>query len=1020
MRLIGAFLVLSCALSTAAADGRFFVHVRGIDGYSGPIATMPAELGFRDALWTWANDCVPERLTAIAATPCTAGSPVTIRITRPSRKPAAGTEIRWGTAAMLDELPDALLPVARTDAAGITTIAIPENERVFARIAGPSLASPWTAVTQRELSIPAVEGAPLSWQIRDAERNPATGARVELRPADAAHDEARPFRGAGDGVVNIPAVPAGAFVHALLLSDAGAPAVVTGRASKLPAVYDLARGVSLAGTVVDSKATPLGGATASTLFLVGSKPHKVVKALQCGTDGRFAIRGVPAGQVEWSVEKPTLARVAQVLKMTADHDLGEIALYPERKLLVEVRDRRGAPVAGASLSTTDGAEARTNERGAATLQSVPADMFKLKVEARGFLSRDVTVREDAQQPLILELRDAAVVRARVVDAIDGKPAGPGTAAVDVSGRTFVADFDARGELEIDLREGGLMSLEIRAGGLAPFRVPEREVRAAERVDLGTIQLAKGLAIFGRAVDADSSAPLPGVKVYALRPSDFGPALSYARRDWVTAQSDAGGEFRIDGLAPGVYTIWSEASGRAPMVKAGIVVASDLPDGGLALGDVPIHPGRTLAVTCTPAARCGAEVNLSIAGADWLPLGGALSDGRATVAPLPPGPAVLRLIDRGALIHEREVTISATEPSTEIALRVPSTVVRGAIVRGGKPVSGGSVAWEAATSNTGVRFVQMAHVRNSGTLGSRFVGSVPRRIVVSVADDGSFMVEDLAPGDYRVVWTTDSGLPSTEQRVNVPEVSEFPVRLTIPSARLEGRVATEDGQPPPRTLVTVESDGTRAETFAGADGSFVFDGLPPGIAFIQARTIDQRKSETSVAIAHDRTERVDLTLEAASQALTIDVRAGGMPLSNVYVFLRQRGTLRVATTSAEGQARLVPPTKSGAVEIAVNAPAYGWLFMPAMSADAGSPIRVDLASPSTRLTLRKEKGSGVVSLFANTGFPIHEALSILGVPTSVYAGSPLQLDGLPSGTYSVGVGGVERQVALAREPRVVDF
>jgi Carboxypeptidase regulatory-like domain len=961
---------------------------------------------------------MPERLTAAAPPQCIEGKLVTIRIPKQSRKPAAGIEIRWGTEAMLRELPDALLPVVLTDATGVATVSIPEEEDVFARIAGPALASKWVTLAQREVSIAAMEGAAISWQIKDAEGNPATGSRVELRPADSAHGQEWPFRGAGDGTVTIPAVPAGAFVHALLLSDAGAPAVVTGRASRLPSAYELARGVALSGRVVDSESAPLSGASVSTLFLVGNQALKVRKMLRTGDDGRFGIRGVPSGHVEWSIEKPALARMAQVVKLTADHDLGEIALHPERKLLVEVRDSRGNPIEGASLTTTDGAEAKTDEKGSARLLSVPAGSFRIRVAARGYLHRDVTAHEDAKQPFVLVFRDAALIHARVVHLADGRPAGPGTAAVNVGGRKFVVDFDASGELEIDAQTGGPTSIEIRAAGLAPFRVSEREIRAEEKVDLGAIELATGLAIVGRAVDADSSSPLPSVTMYALRPSDFGPLLSYARRDWVTAQTGADGTFRIDGLAPGVYTVWSEATGRASVVKTGLVVASDLPDGGLALGDVTIHTGRTLMVSCTPAARCGAELSVSIAGADWLPLTGAMAEGRATVAPVPPGPAVLRLTDRGSLIHERDVTIG-DDPTTEVTMKLPSVTVRGSVLRGGKPVSGGTISWAAVSSMSG-RFVQMAHIRNSGTLGNRFVGSVPRRIAVNVTDEGSFVIDDLAPGDYRVVWTNASGVPSADQRVTVPEASEFPVRLQIPSSRLEGKVLTTDGQPSPRTLVTVESGGTRAEAFAAGDGSFVFDGLPPGVAFVRANAVDQRRSETTVEIAHDQTERVDLTLESAADAFTVDVRAAGMPLPNVYVFVRQDGMLRVMTTSAEGTVRIVPPTRYAPVEIAVNAPAHGWLFLPPVPAASTSPIRIDLTAPSTRLTLRKETGGGLVSLFSGTGFPIHEALSMLGVRAAVHVGVPFQLDGLPSGTYSVGVGGVQRQVALVREPRVVDF
>lgn len=1018
MRLIVALVAVSFALPITASNGSVLVYVSGIDGRASSISEFPKEIAARDAVWTWTDVCAPVRLTAAAPAPCAEGTATTIRIVRQTRKPVAGTEVRWGTEAMLRELPDALLPVAKADASGVAVISVPKEERVFARVAGPMLASKWTAVDGQNMAIAASEGLPISWQIKTEGGKSATGATVELRPADATHGKEWPFRGAGECTVNIPAVPADAFVHALLLSDDGAPAVVTGRASKLPNAYELPHGVTLRGTVVDSDAKPISNAAVSTMFLVGTQALKVRKALQTGSDGVFGIRGVPAGDVQWAIEKPALARVAQVLKLATDHDLGRIALYPERQLAVEVRDARGNPIKGASLSTTDGAEAKTDARGAAKLLSVPADMFKLKVAAKGFLQRDVTVQEDAKQPFVLVLRDAAVVRAKVVRAADEAPAGPGSVAIEVGGRKSLAEFDD-GQLEIDLRDGGVMSLEIRAAGLAPFRIADREVRAGEQVDLGTIKLSEGLAIFGRAVDAESLAPVSGVTMYALRPSDFGPMLSYARRDWVTAQTGADGTFRIDGLAPGVYTLWSEATGRAPMVKTGLVIASDLPDGGLAMGDVPIHAGRTLMLSCTPVARCGAEASVSIAGADWLPLSGAITQGRATVAPLPPGPAVLRLIDRGSLIHERDITISETEPNTELDLRLPSVTVRGSITRARKPVSGGSVTFEAVTSTTG-RFVQMAHMSNSGSLGNRFIGSVARRVAANVTDEGTFLIEDLGPGDYRAVWTSAAGVASGEQRITIPDATDFPLRLEIPSARLEGKVVTNDGQPSPRTLVTVEAGGTRAQAFASADGSFVFDGLPPGLAFVQASAVDQRRSETSVEIMDDETERVDLTLEPRSEALTIDVRAAGMPLPNVHVFLRQRGVIRTATTSGEGQARIVPPTKSGPIEIAVHAPSHGWMFIPAQSSETSAPIRIDIAAPSTRLVLRKEKGSAPVSLFANTGFPIHEALTMLGVRPTVYAGMPFQLDGLPSGMYSIAVGGEQKQVAIAREPRVVDF
>ncbi|HKO56594.1 MAG TPA: hypothetical protein VJ276_12005, partial [Thermoanaerobaculia bacterium] len=127
--------------------------------------------------WMWSADCAPHR----EGTSC----PETTRI---MTRVKAGTEVRWGTETMLMEIADALLPVARADDDGVATFDAPKGERVFARAAGPSLASAWTAMPA---SLTATEGLKVEMRV-----DPPGGARVELRPLDAA---GLPFRGAGDG-----------------------------------------------------------------------------------------------------------------------------------------------------------------------------------------------------------------------------------------------------------------------------------------------------------------------------------------------------------------------------------------------------------------------------------------------------------------------------------------------------------------------------------------------------------------------------------------------------------------------------------------------------------------------------------------------------------------------------------------------------------------------------------------------------------------------------------------------------
>lgn len=58
------------------------------------------------------------------------------------------------------------------------------------------------------------------------------------------------------------------------------------------------------------------------------------------------------------------------------------------------------------------------------------------------------------------------------------------------------------------------------------------------------------------------APFPGVEIQA--------ASSSMRQFWETTTDDAG-RYMIEGLLPGRYTVWAEATGHGCIVAAGVVV-----------------------------------------------------------------------------------------------------------------------------------------------------------------------------------------------------------------------------------------------------------------------------------------------------------------------------------------------------------------------------------------------------------------------------------------------------------------
>ncbi|MCU1244147.1 MAG: hypothetical protein JWN02_57, partial [Acidobacteria bacterium] len=746
MPLIGSFALLATLLASPATQ-RQFVRVDP-GGWATAEEAMPKALGESEALWSWSDSCAPLRQADVATPVCTAVAPVEIRLTTRTKLPLGGTELRWGTKEMLAALPDALLPLAFADAMGKAVLSAAKGSELFVRAAGPKLASGWTVVKASGSTIPVGEGVPVDIKIAEGGGNPARHARLEIRTAELPQPEALAFRGSGEGRVRLPPIPGGVFVKVMGWSDAGAPSAVTVPASRIPSSLDLPRGYEVSGRTIDEGEKPLAAVAFSVRFLVGSERIELVKRALSDRKGAFVARGIPAGPMQWTAAREPLATLSAVLRVSDDVDLGAIVLGKARDVTVRVVGDKSAPLAGASVSAP-GVTASTDARGMARLPRVPAEEVTVSVKARGYLDAEERIGPRAASPVTVHAIRGATVRAHLVRAGDGKPAGPGSASYQLDGMSSSADFGDDGVLEIDGLPGGALSLVVRADDASPFHVPRRTVREGEVVDLGTLRLDRGLSIIGRTLDGDSGRPLANVVVRALRPGAVTPAVAYIQQDWVEGHSDTDGLFRVGGLAPGAYSLWTQAGGHAPYVKASVQLDGSLADGQLDLGDLSIPAGRTLLVHCRPAERCGSEARMVLEGADWLPMTASMADGEATMAPLPAGGGLLRLSDRRGTITERDIAISAIEPVTTVDIRLQGVRVSGEVWRGGRAVSGGRVTLKS--SGGASFFVQIGQPTSAGNIGDETVGSLPRVTSAEVSAEGRFTVEDLAPGNYGVSW-----------------------------------------------------------------------------------------------------------------------------------------------------------------------------------------------------------------------------------------------------------------------------
>lgn len=1002
---LSALLSLLLLFAGVSAPAPHVVHVAA-DGWAEVRAELPSRIGADEAYWTWSEDCAPQRRSHDSAVRgCVTSDEIELELRAGTRQPRAA-DVRWGTAAMLRELPDGLLPVVRTDAAGKARLRVPRGERVYARVAGPALASRWTALRAPRTTIAAGAAMPFTTRVVDGGGVDARRAFVEVRTVDLAQPEDFAFRGAGDGVVVIPPIPADAWLKLLAWSESGAPTVVRGT----PRQIVLGDGFSMRGLAADEKDAAVAAAEVTARFVVRGERRTLVKHRRTDGQGRFTMAGLPAGEVELTLRKAPFANESQVVSVEPDVDLGTVILRYARTVSLRVTDARQQPVASATVAAGE-VRATTDAAGLARLERVPAETFVLRIASRGFHDEEVEVDADAPSPFAVVLRDSARIRARLVRADDGTPAGAGTVSVDFDGRQSVVSLAGDGTLDIDDLGGGTVTLEIRAASLAPFRMPPRHIEDGELVDLGTIVLGRGLSVTGRVID-DASAPVAGAVVRMLRPSGFGPTLSYLQRDWTEAHSSADGTFRIEGLASGIYSLWIEAVSRAPVVRAGLEVSPDLPNGELNSGEIRIREGRTVVVDCQPVARCGTHVTLSIAGADWLPMTVPWSGGIATLGPVAPGPATLRIADRRGVVHERAVQVAEDEPKTLVRVRLAGVEVTGHVMRGGRGVEGGQVVLSPSDGEP-TRFIQIAQRGSAGTIGNEILGAVPRQLSASVSEHGVFRLSDVAPGAYSVTWSAD-GAQSAPQRVSISE-NAAPLRIELSGGAVAGVVLTHDGAPQPHALVTAEQATRRTNAVAGVGGTFSIVGLEAGPVVLRASSGPRAKATASVS--EGRMERVDLTLEEAREdAFEVLVSAPSGPLASAYVFLDDGGAMRAATTGADGRAsfRITPGDRT--VAIAVYSAAFGWTFR---RATTGAPAAVHV-SPSTAGMLFNGDGSGPVAVQAPDGFPLHAALSILGIATITRPGTQLRIDRLPGGTYTVQAAGIQQLVTLSADVRDVRF
>lgn len=766
-------------------------------------------------------------------------------------------------------------------------------------------------------------------------------------------------------------------------------------------------GARIEGRVTDAKGGPVGGAEvrfrpAAELPARGEEvrlreqPPDAV----AGPDGRFVLPDLRPGRpVHVLVSRPGYLP-AWVLGVEAPPaEPVTVVLEEASRLMGSLVDQDGGPVAGArvdlrwigpsagtvGLEPRRGGGSRSTESGARgefSFEELAPGGVELSALADGFLPGQPKTLElppaGELTDVRLVMRRGAVVKGHVLDS-RGKPVG----GARLRAGPIDASSDADGLYQLPGLSPGVLGLSANHPN---YRERIQEINVEPGVNALDLFLEDGFSVSGRTVDEAGDA-VGGAQV-EIRSED--PRARAAR----SALSGEDGRFEAVVSEEGSYRLTATHEGFAPGELTGLRVGSTPLKGiEVALGRGTSVVGRLLGLEPEDYAGVVVEarredgLNPQEAAAAAVD-----SQGRYAIHHLPPGDWRIRgELAGGRRRAEAAVTVEPGTRQVERDLRFGAGLrFTGRLLYSGEPVTA-------------------AHVSLSG------LDVTGERSVLS-AYDGSFRIEDLAPGHYRLdVLDPARALSHLE---DLELTSDREVDLELEASPLAGTVVSaETGEPLAGALVYVyklvgaSEKGSLVTVATDASGRFVVAHVTAGSYLVSARKDKYAPAEQPVeVVAGTPPGAVSLRLTAAD-GLTLAVRldSGAVP--------------RFATVSAfDSSGRKVltdtrVPTDSGFVHFE-QFPAGTWNLL--VSAPGAAPKRLTaevpgvvpgvILSQAAPLTVRvpalREAGAaGSITLSLPGGDPFYQVEPGGDVRSrwTVSAGL-VTLPDVPAGVWSVRVDG----------------
>jgi len=395
-----------------------------------------------------------------------------------------------------------------------------------------------------------------------------------------------------------------------------------------PLVFYLEPGFDVAGKVVDPANKPAASVEVyaapprrgTAMFRLASRSGYATPTALTDKDGKFTLRGVSVDG-KWTLEASPKDYAPATVEIPASR-AGALVTGMELRLekgvtlkgkFIDADQKPVSPVVEATLTYRDpktrkvlrvvnrtGKETHVSAAGELAIEKLPSGTATVSLSLEGFKDfdrKDVAIGKDAKPADLgtITLDRGKKISGKVVDA-DGNP----IAMAQVSGSAFApgkAFQNAETKTGKDgkfalsgLDPDGNWSIEATAKGYSSAKADDVKPEG----DPLELKLVKAGSVKGRVVFGDPPRPVSNYTIESDPKDEGGGQAGMFRRmrgsGSSSRQSDPRGNFDIENLTPGAYTLTFKAEGLMDLQRTGVDVhAGETTD----LGDLTLDAGGTV-------------------------------------------------------------------------------------------------------------------------------------------------------------------------------------------------------------------------------------------------------------------------------------------------------------------------------------------------------------------------------------------------------------------------------------------